>query len=246
MRILGYSERGIVNSLFYEIKYSSTPEELLEGLLSRARFPFVDEVVSHVSDAEILIEQSFSDFGDADTLLLIDTGMERVSVFVEAKVQQSQRKPWTIEEEFSEFLQGTQSTVSSSNLFTQLYHKTRLVSGLQKGGIEGLQEGISFPESSSKQLRRIGSNPVVIEAAKRLRDYMDRCYYLALVPDTSGRMAAFFDRQLRSVTPEGYVEWDVTNYGYLCWEEIEAFCVESGLKNTLQVFAFNGRQIYGQ
>ncbi len=39
MKITGYSERGALNSLLYEIAYSSHPEQLLADLLATAHFP---------------------------------------------------------------------------------------------------------------------------------------------------------------------------------------------------------------
>jgi hypothetical protein len=39
MKVIGYSERGVLNSLLYEIAYSAQPEELLAGLLATAHFP---------------------------------------------------------------------------------------------------------------------------------------------------------------------------------------------------------------
>jgi hypothetical protein len=79
LRIIGYSERGITNSLFYEISYSSQPVSLLEKLLSLVRFPYVGQQSIQISSAKILIEQSFSDFGDADVVLLTETGTQHVS-----------------------------------------------------------------------------------------------------------------------------------------------------------------------
>jgi hypothetical protein len=37
MRILGYSERGIINALFYEIQKSENAENLFEGIAQRSR-----------------------------------------------------------------------------------------------------------------------------------------------------------------------------------------------------------------
>ena len=74
MKILGYSERGIINALFYEIRYSKQPETLLGELISKIKFPFLDDFSLSVVNSEIFIEQSFSDFGDSDVLILIDTG----------------------------------------------------------------------------------------------------------------------------------------------------------------------------
>ena len=245
MKIFGYSERGIINSLLYEINYRPQAKSLFEGFLRLARFPFLDWQPISVLNLEVLIDQSFSDFGDADAVLLIDTGSEALSIFVEAKVKPFQKGQWTAEEEFNKFKAGLESAVSSSNLFTQLYHKVRLVNGLRKGGLDALKkEGINFPRSSSKRIRKIGSNQVVLRAVRQLEVYLNRTYYIAIVPDEPVRIEAFFHNVLKNSAPEGYMEWDVSNYGYMCWEEIEPFCAKCGLKNTLGVFAFNKGGIY--
>jgi len=244
MKIIGYSERGIVNALFYEINYSAAAERLLELLLSRARFPFVDGMEFRVSDVEVLIEQSFSDFGDADALLLINTGKSAVSVFVEAKVEPS----WTtIEKEFQTFIKGTRTEVNSSNLFTQLYHKVRMVAGLHQGGIPYLQKGIEFPKSSKKKTRKIGNNNVVLKAVEKLTEYLEETYYIAILPEQPAKLEYFFRNELRNWTPPtDYLDWDVHSYGYLSWSDVEVFCAKNNLGNTLRVFKFNEGQIYGR
>jgi hypothetical protein len=243
--IIGYSERGIVNSLLYEISYSDKSKTLLEQFLALAYFPYTRFGPIQVSGAEILIEQSFSDFGDADAVLLIETGNSAVSIFIEAKVKPFQVATWSIEEEFNKFKAGTESTVSSSNLFTQLYHKVRLVNGLQEGDVDLLMKGLPFPSSSSKQTRYIGTNKIVLRAVERLQAYIDESYFIALVPEDPAQATAFYDNVLKSEAPEDFPEWDVTRYGYVCWSEIEAFCTKNRLNNTLRVFEHNKGQIYG-
>lgn len=71
VEIVGYSERGLLNPLFYEIRSSPSSLQLLANLLSLIYFPRVG-VDFRIRGAKILIEQSFSDFGDADAVLLID------------------------------------------------------------------------------------------------------------------------------------------------------------------------------
>jgi hypothetical protein len=87
MKIFGYSERGIINSLLYEINYCAQAKSLFKGFLRLARFPFLDWQPISVLNLEVLIDQPFSDFGDADAVLLVDTGSEALSIFVEAKVR---------------------------------------------------------------------------------------------------------------------------------------------------------------
>ncbi|RXG62551.1 hypothetical protein ES695_21510, partial [Candidatus Atribacteria bacterium 1244-E10-H5-B2] len=134
MEILGYSERGLINSLCYELKYSPNNLQLLNNLLSFVSFPY-QTVNFQISEAKILIEQSFSDFGDADLVLLVNNFKSKQVIFIEAKVKTCQRACWNILEEFEKFKEGIEKDeVCSSNLFVQLYHKVRLVKTLQSGG----------------------------------------------------------------------------------------------------------------
>lgn len=242
MQVVGYSERGIVNALLYEIGYSTEPESLLENLLSRVQFLAAPSSSLSVSDANVLIEQSFSDFGDADALLLFSSADRAVSVFVEAKVGAA----WSLEKEFQAFVDGTRSQLSSSNLFTQLYHKVRLVTGLRQGGMPALQEGLEFPKSSTKMLRKIGRNPIVLKAAGRLVEHLDETYYLALLPDRREVLERALENLSEWSPPADVREWDVRNYGFLSWSDVETFCEESGLTDTLNVFGFNEGQIYSK
>ena len=244
MRILGYSERGLVNSLFFEIAYSQNSELLLYELLSISRFPFLSNYKFSVSDAVILVEQSFSDFGDADSLLLITSEDKSSSVFIEAKVKPFQKKSWSIEDEFDNFINGTKSKVSSSNLFTQLYHKVRLVTSLRQSGMISIQKGIPFPSSSSKQIRKIGNNQIVLNATKALLEHLDDTLYLAIVPDDRNNLETFYKSGLLEVEPEGYLDWDVSPYGYTTWADVESYCRRNQLENTLSVFEHNQGQIY--
>lgn len=246
MRILGYSERGIINALLYEIQTSPDAEPLLEMLLAQAVFPFVGNSAFSVASAEVLIEQSFSDFGDADAVFLIKTGKQRISVFVEAKVKPSQTARWLIEDEFGKFVAGTRSKLDSSNLFTQLYHKLQMITALRSGGTSALQVGVPFPQSSSKPIRKIGSNAVVLRAVAKIQEYLDATYYLAIVPDKPSNVNRFFSDKFRQATFAELVGWNIQSYGYLTWSDVVNFCVEHKLDNTLQVFKFNEGQIYGQ
>ena len=244
MRILGYSERGIVSSLFNEIAFSHDSHELLSHLLGIISFPFVDFTPNEIHQATIMVEQSFSDFGDLDTLLLLTTNGTHLSIFFEAKVKPIQSRDWSIEEEWQRFLNGITDRVSSSNLFTQLYHKVRLVQGLEEVGVCGLQSGLEFPTCSTKTLRKIGSNEVVLRAVDLVQKHLDRAYFVSIIPEESPKAGAFFNDVLRNSHPKGFHGWDVSHYGYLTWIQVECFCIEHGLRNTLEVFEQNRGQIY--
>lgn len=203
-----------------------------------------------LSGIKVFIEQSLSDFGDADAILLLDVGDSKGVVFLEAKVKSSQRKEWKLEWEFEKFKAGSKTTgkLSSSNLFTQLYHKYQFIEGLKSPdiGIKGLQEnGMKCAACSTKASRKIGYNRVVLDAAKAIEPYGENAWYIGLVPDHPNAIRDFY-RNFRE-----HNEWPLTpahldksRWGGLAWEQVGAFCEKSGLATTKQVLSFNREQIY--
>ncbi len=244
MKITGYSERGILNALLYEISYSNNSNGLLNDLISRATFPF-SRSQPQVGDAEILIEQSFSDFGDADALVLLNSDTtQRSAIFIEAKVKSYQTRDWKIEDEFSQFRSGLTTKANSSNLFTQLYFKYCLVRALREGGMPALQRGVPFPSWSSRKLRKIGSNKIVLRATELLQRNVGRTFFLAFVPDRIDRVSTFFHTLFAKADIDETISWDIETLGYLTWAQIGEFCEVNNLRRTLGVFEFNKGQIY--
>lgn len=242
MKVLGYSERGALNSLLYEIVHSNKGDLLLSCLIARASFPLTERGPIFET-ATVLVEQSLSEFGDADAIIFTTSDAGNCTIFVEAKVL-AQAKDWELSTEFSKFQNGLESTVASSNLFTQMYHKQRLVLALKKGGIAKLEDGVEFPPCSTRERRRIGKNPVVRKAVELVQQHADHVFYLALVPDTEPRLCAFFDKELRNVSLPLVPEWDVSQYGYLAWAAVKSFCEQFQLTETLSVFEYNCGQIF--
>ena len=244
MEILGYSERGLINSLCYELKYSPDNLQLLNNLLSLISFPY-RTVNFQISEAKILIEQSFSDFGDADLVLLVNNIKSKQVIFIEAKVKTYQRVCWNIFEEFEEFKGGIEKDkVSSSNLFVQLYHKVRLIKALQTGSIKQLQNGVQFPRCSSKSHRKIGNNQVVLKAVNQLMGYHNEVLFIALLPEKDSNLRNFYNNTLKDYSPEGFQEWDVRDWGYVSWIQVEEFCRRNNLKGALKNIEWNEGQIY--
>lgn len=106
IKVTGYSERGALNALLYEIAYSKRACALLEQFLSLAHFPRNKKIGSDFTKVEILIEQSLSDFGDADAILLLNSGDGKTAVFLEAKIKPAQTRIWTLKRQFELFQQG--------------------------------------------------------------------------------------------------------------------------------------------
>lgn len=252
MNIIGYSERGMLNSLFYEIYYTQLYDpryaqdkcRLFKDFFYFIRFPFRKDNFN-LRDITILIEQSFSDFGDADAVLLIDNDERKQTVFIEAKVKTYRKRPWLIDDEFYRFKDGiAKNEVSSSNLFTQLYHKMRLFNTLKRNGIGGLQIGVEFPKCSSKGTRKIGSNEIVLKAVNKIEEFSKDAFYVALIPDSAENAKKFFQKKLVLFELPDFNEWNVKNWGYITWEEVENFCKKNRLNATLDVFKHNRGQIY--
>jgi hypothetical protein len=244
VRVVGYSERGIFNSLLYEIGLSPNAIELLGELLGLIHFPVGKPNFTGLCGAEVLVEQSLSDFGDADLILLLHGEGWRRVVFVEGKVKPAQLGAWTIDAAWRQFLARKNGKLDSSNLFTQLYHKIRFIRALQTDGIDGIVKGVPFPECSTKQLRKLGANPVVQKAAVMIGAYAEEAFFVTLVPDSRKNLEDFFDSDLRRGPDTDVTDWSTEGWGYLNWELIEEFCEEHELDSTLRVFEFNRGQLY--
>jgi hypothetical protein len=193
----------------------------------------------------VLLEQSFSDFGDADTVLLVNNQGNKQVIFIEAKVKTFQRSYWSILKEFEDFKKGIdKNKINSSNLFVQLYHKVRLIKALQIGGIKQLQNGVKFPRCSSKICRRIGNNKVVLKAVNQLENYRKDALFIVLVPDNIPNLKNFYQETLKDYNPDKFQWWDIKNWGYLSWIQVGEFCKRHNLEGTLKIFKWNEGQIY--
>ena len=175
----GYSERGMPNALFYDMRAGADDAERLarlQAFLSLCRFPCRDQPYPlrdvRFGGGRVRIEQTFSGFGDPDVLILLDEQGESIqghSVFLEAKMKTAQRSVWSIREEWQRFRILRRLGQSEPNLSIQLDAKARLVNSLQ------LLLGIPATPGAGPAL---GDNPVVLRAAKeltRLRLRPTRC-----------------------------------------------------------------------
>ena len=250
MKILGYSERGMVNSLLYEIYNHKNSDALFRLLMEEAKFPFVDSP-SLDGELNIIIESSLSNFGDPDVVVLIDSGDTKSTVFIEAKV--AAQKNWSLRAHFTDFMECANGRkqnrkkkimkVDSSNLFAQIYHKQKFI---LTPTFDALKSGVSFPEWSSNKCRKIGDNPVVHRIAKQIRCHRDSVFYLMLIPDNSGdeSIESFCKEELRNSELPETPEWDTSHCGYLTWKTVDNFCEQNQLDDTLAVFKHNRGQIY--
>lgn len=244
IEVRGYSERGMINAMMYEMNYAPDGIEMLRNFLKLCVFPNVNPDFENFQSARIRIEQSFSDFGDLDLLILLE-GNPKQSVFLEAKVKTFQANSRSIFKEWDIFKQVVQGTLTKkekgsnhgSNLFIQLYRKMRLIYKLQNPNLQ-LQPNIIGKWS-------LGENRVVRKAAEELAQYSSKTWFIALVPDSQKDIADFFKNKLQNF-PTELPDWNIFNVGYLAWESLENYCrnFPNEWIQTLSNFDYNHEQIF--
>lgn len=109
----GYSERGVMNALFYGIAYKGTTEDIREFLC------LAGIKKEEYTDFEIIMEGSLSDFGDSDAIIIAKRNNEKngkTVFFIEAKV--SNGSNYSLKKYLDEFSRGIKN--ETSNLFYQL------------------------------------------------------------------------------------------------------------------------------
>lgn len=251
MKITGYSGRGVVASLFYEMKCAEGGTELLGRFMSLVEFPRCHEDF-RITGASIHIEPSFSSFGTSDAVVLMNNLYKKQSVFIEAEVKPQSKKEWRIEAEFEDFAgdlrefnyASSRSTVYYANLFTRLYYKQRMVEAMRSGGMEAVIKGVGFPACFGKTKRKIGSNKTERRAAEELSGYLDDSFFVLLVPDSDNNLREFFNDVSFNLGLPELKEWGTDAWGYLTWARVEDFCRQNGLAGTLANFEHNRGQIY--
>ena len=219
VELLGYSERGMVNALCTDILFSSEPLDRLKEFLGWCIFPpklgpQIDKIIS----ARLIVEQSFSDFGTPDLLILLDYEKSKQLIIVEAKVsagtedQNSIGRQWDDSEAY--FSRGGKK---SSALFVQLYRENRLIKFINDN-MDTLKSGKLRPKKWN-----IGKNPVVISAIKALRPYcLASPLFLVIIPDTIEDFNVI-SKMVTNInyTSEELPDWSMANLGFLGWAIID-------------------------
>lgn len=242
MKILGYSERGVTNSLFYDMSHSIKAARLLANFLKICKI--VPAAKCDLKDIEVLIEQSFSDFGDADAVILAKNGNRSIVVFIEAKVA-AHEKSWSIKKEYEHFENGVNNSRAqggfASNLFTQLYHKSALIRNEIDDLKSGVEQGV-FMTGKKMKSRTIGNN-ITVRAAidKIIKRKPAHIYYLGIVPVVN-------DWTIQNKKLPGAQNWDKfqKKVRFVDWATVERFCRDNKkcFVTTLSIFEYNAEQIY--
>lgn len=237
--LLGYSERGMVNALCEDLV--RTPA-LLPEFLSWFEFPGVSSALASITSATILVEQSFSGFGDLDLLVLLESAQAKPSAFlIEAKVSTDTSSWLTIDdrwEEFRSMLNGREA--STSNLFVQLHRKVRLIEFLCGN------RGTFAPDKLASGT--IGDNQVVKKAAEKLAQHLRRdgnAFFGAIVPDDQDSLLTFMrDTVVGEWVRSSLETWNCQNWRFLSWQFICSKTTSGPWQRTRTSFEWNCGQIF--
>ena len=196
MKILGYSERGAMNALFYGMNFNAKGEEQMRKFLELAKIDAPDSF----SHFEIYNEFSLSEFGNPDLVIIAQNKEKKKYVFfVESKV--SNGTSYNIddqkekhEKDLKDYKDNNNchNKGDASNLFFQLRLKHFFFE--QR---ETIIEPVGGPNEKTEidhacientkgrngeiRLRKLGSNPIVIKFAEKIKECID-AYYIAIVP----------------------------------------------------------------
>lgn len=254
VRLVGYSERGMVNALCYDL-VSRQDLKQIETFLSWFDYSHLDNqerpCFSDIKSAQLIVEQSFSDFGDLDLLVLLEHtppssggAPRKQAMLIEAKVSTDTNSWQTLGDRFGEFLRMVDGGEgSTSNLFVQLHRKVRLVEFLTN-------ENISFSPDLFTPRGSLGTNQVVEGAKQALEGFIKaggRAWYGAIVPDDPVAMATFARDILRMEDIRDRLpRWDARHWGFLSWHTVKARVEpqESPWPFTRATFEWNEGQIF--
>lgn len=252
MRLLGYSERGLVNALCYDCVHDQHGSALLAGMLQAAWFPLLEgnPLFADICHATLLVEQSLSQFGDCDLIILCDTtGGTKFVIFCEFK----RGVQWLMNGEWNGFTVRIENKIReqlTSNLFCQLYFKQRFGSALAGITGEDLGEGLEFDEplniASGDGRRRIGTNQTVLRAVEMIRPYVKESYFLMVTPQPMNQNECRDFAQTTTNWQNHLRGWSTYRWGHLSLNAIHEFCGgrPDTFHHTLDVFEYNLGQLY--
>ena len=190
MEIIGYSERGAMNALFYGIAIKDN-KEAMKVFLNSLNINGLD--VENYCDFKMYMEFSLSDFGDPDLVIIADTKDDKKEAFfVEAKV--SHRGTFSLEKQIldhNEYCgfdnrEPNDKRYDTSNLFFQLRLKELFFE--TKGQInrdnDKHDDRIKCKKLQTTKFRVIGENEIVNRFADEIKD-CKKAYYIAIIPEQS-------------------------------------------------------------
>lgn len=201
MRIVGYSERGAMNALFYGMALDcKNGNDAMKEFLKMASFN--EEEINKFADFNLFMEFSLSEFGDPDLVIVAkDKNGKGTVFFVEAKVSNGNKyKLLDQKAKHNEYIEESKDPLKkydASNLFFQL--RLKHIFFETKGGEyeysydNKIRNKKGKFEDSNDNLRGIGKNQIVIKFKEEIfnKYKCEKAYYIAIIPQHPEIMPKF-------------------------------------------------------
>ena len=229
MEIIGYSERGVMNALFYGIAFdkdSQKAEEAMNEILK------LGGIKGDYTDFKIYVEFSLSEFGSPDLVFTASNSKgEKEVFFVEAKVsagssydldKQKKNHIEYIEHPYeSKYTNG-----HSSNLFFQLKEKYMLFKYGPKTEFVG-------------RVRKLGNNDVVCRFYNDITNGVENAHYVAIIPRQKNQQyqsGKFITEKIIAENDDAMV------INFISWEDIyNDEILKSYVESTMSYNTINGK-----
>ena len=196
MEIIGYSERGAMNALFYGMALDKEHgEESMKTFIKD-----LAKIEGNFTEFELFNEFSISDFGDP--YMMIKPKNEKgqnVVFFIEAKASCCKYYNLSEQEKHHEdYMKGDDKYDKghASNLYFQLRLKNyffRLLHDFYGESLEQKQQSMTIENDPKLRLkqsrgrnRKIGDNVVVRRMVNKLNECVD-AYYIAIIPEQDSK-----------------------------------------------------------
>lgn len=174
MKIIGYSERGAMNALFYGLAKQNDTNGL-KKILYLAGIKDYDKYDKFTLYAEF----SLSQFGDPD-LVIIAEKPEKTVFFIEAKA--SCCKEYNLNDEYKKHDDYFKSDKYKKGQTSNLFFQFKLKQYFFKNEYENIDNQIKFSGNwNNKNKRKLGTNPIVNKFANIIKD-CKKAYYIAIIP----------------------------------------------------------------
>lgn len=226
MEIIGYSERGAMNALFYGMALDKNLEDKDEPIRRFLQLAGVEDSFTDFG-FELYSEFSLSEFGNPDMIIIAkkkDNQNEKVVFFIEAKASCCEYYNLeTQKDHHIEFLKcDKHENGHASNLFFQLrlkhyffslrkfFYKNELkdkqnsfFSEPENGFLNYGEEQINRFKLSRSENRKIGKNVIVKKMVNEIK-YCVKAYYIAIIPKQINQ-----DEKKAETTTNDYIKIDM-------------------------------------
>lgn len=222
--IYGYSERGMMNALFYWNNDVKSLQKLLE-------ISGVENFNSY-NNFKIIMEGSLSDFGDSDAILIADNNNEKTVFFFEAKV--SNGNSYKLQQQFDKFKSKESYNGYSSNLFYQLSLKKLLFNKIRDIKLV-FSEYITTKGKNRENERTVNTKNETVNFIYEMIRECSHAEFVAITPDIPTK--TFLDN-IRKHEDLGQFS---SKIHFITWERI--INEYDNLTNTLDFNCKNGKNL---